>query len=147
MSNAAGTRCTQSCRNCPYFSISERYCGCRRRCIILTSMTIKYPLRRFARCRMYESPKGCDYFEWVDDSLCDKVRSMVVSLIASSETLLEDNKQLQRLIDEKAGKEDVLNRLKQKNERLKMENSKLKMENSSLKMQVLQYQMRERKML
>jgi len=41
---------------------------------------------------MYESPKGYDYFEWIDDSLCDKVRSMVVSLIASSEKLLENNK-------------------------------------------------------
>ena len=82
---------------------------------------------------MYESPKGCDYFEWIDDSLCDKVRSMVVSLIASSETLLEDNKQLQRQLDERVDEKDVLNKVKEKNARLKMENSRLKMENSSLK--------------
>jgi len=100
-------------------------------------MTIKNPLRRFARCRMNESPKACDYFEWIDDSLCDKVRSMVVSLIASSEILIEDNKQLQRLLDERANKKDVLNKLKEKNARLKMENSSLNMENSRLKMQVL----------
>jgi len=110
-------------------------------------MTIKNPVRRFAKCRMYESPKGCEYFEWIDNSLCDKVRSMVVSLIASSETLLEDNKQLQRLLDEKAGEKDVLNRLKDKNARLKMKNSNLKMKNSRLKMQILHYQMRQRKML
>jgi len=91
-------------------------------------MTLKNPLRRFGRCRMYESPKGCDYFEWIDDSLCDKVRSMVVSLIASSETLLEDNKQLQRRLDERVDGNDVLNKLKEKNARLKMENSSLKME-------------------
>ena len=145
MSNLLGTRCTQSRRNCPCFSVSERYCGCRRRCIILTSVTIKNPLRRFARCRMYESPKGCDYFEWIDDSLCNKVRSMVVSLIASSATLLEDNKQLQRLLDERVDGNDVLNKLEEKNARLKMENSSLKMENSRLKMQVLQWQMIQRK--
>ena len=110
-------------------------------------MTIKNPLRRFARRRMCKSPKGCNYFEWIDDSLCDKVRSMVVSLIASSETLLADNKQLQRLLDEKAGEKDVLNRLKDKNARLKMKNSNLKMKNSRLKMQILHYQMRQRKML
>jgi len=91
---------------------------------------------------MYESPKGCDYFEWIDDSLCNKVRSMVVSLIASSATLLEDNKQLQRLLDERAGEKDVVNKFTEKNARLKMENSSLKMENSRLKMQMLQYQMR-----
>ena len=100
-------------------------------------MTLKNPLRRFARCRMYESPQGYDYFEWIDDSLCDKVRSMVVSLIASSEILIEDNKQLQRLLDERANEKDVLNKLKEKNARLKMENSSLNMENSRLKMQVL----------
>jgi len=147
MSDAAGRRCTQSCRSCPCFSNSERYCECRRRCIILTSMTLKNPLRRFARCRMYDSPKGCDYFEWIDDSLCDKVRSMVVSLIASSETLLEDNKQLQRQLDEGVVEKDIQNKLKEKNARLKMENSSLKMENSRLRTQMLQYQMRQRNML
>jgi len=96
---------------------------------------------------MYESPQGCDYFEWIDESLCDKVRSMVVSLIASSETLLEDNKQLQRQLDEIVDEKDVLNKVKEENARLKMENSRLKMENSRLKMQVLQCQMRQRKML
>jgi len=96
---------------------------------------------------MYESPKGCDYFEWIDDSLCDKVRLMVVSLIASSEIFLEDNKQLQRVLNERASEKDVLNKLKEKNARMKMENSSLKMENSRLKMQMLQYQMRQRKML
>jgi len=110
-------------------------------------MTIKNLLRRFARRRIHESPKGCDYFEWIDDSLCDKVRSMVVSLMASSETLLEDNKQLQKLLDERVGEKDVLNKLKEKNARLKMENSSLKMKNSRLKMQVLRYQIRQRKML
>jgi len=35
---------------------------------------------------------------------------MVVSLIASNETLLEDNKQLQRLVDERVNEKDVQNK-------------------------------------
>jgi len=57
--------------------------------VVLTSMTIKNSLRRFARCRMFDLPGGCDYFEWIDDSLCDKVRLMVGSLIVSDETLVQ----------------------------------------------------------
>jgi len=71
----------------------------------------------------------------------------VVSLITSSETLLEDNKQLQRQLDEGVVEKDIQNKLKEKNARLKMENSSLKMENSRLRTQVLQYQMRQRNML
>ena len=40
---------------------------------------------------------------------------------------------------------DVVKRVREKNSRLKMENSRLEMENSRLKMQLLDYQMRERK--
>ena len=40
-------------------------------------------------------------------------------MIASSERQLEDNKQLQRLLDERAGDKDILNRLKEKNTNLK----------------------------
>jgi len=72
MSDAAGEDVFNLAGVAPFFSNSEMYCECRRICIILTSMTLKNRLRRFARCRMYDSPKGCDYFEWIDDSLCDK---------------------------------------------------------------------------
>ena len=80
-----------SCRSYPCFSVYERPYTCGKRCVVLRSMTIKNLLRRFARCRMFDSPSGCDHFEWIDDSLSDKVRSLVVCLIVSNETLLEEN--------------------------------------------------------
>ncbi|KAJ8447137.1 hypothetical protein Cgig2_022866 [Carnegiea gigantea] len=106
-----------ACRNCPCFSVCERCCSCRKRCVVLTSMAIKNPLRRFARCRMYDSPDGCDHFEWVDDSLCDK-----------------------KMKEEASSDRDAIKRLRKKNSRLKMENSRLKM-------QLIDYQMREKKVL
>ena len=82
---------------------------------------------------MLNSPTGCDHFEWIDDSICDKVRSMAVSLIVSDETLLEENQQLQRLKEEVTYNKDDVKRVREKNSRLKM--------------QLLHYQMRERKEL
>jgi len=32
-------------------------------------------------------PRGCDHFEWIDDALCDKVRSMVIALMLKNESL------------------------------------------------------------
>jgi len=89
---------------------------------------------------MLNSPTGCDHFEWIDDSICDKVRSMAVSLIVSDESLLEENQQLQRLKEEVTYNKDDVKRVREKNSRLNMENSRLKM-------QLLHYQMRERKEL
>lgn len=108
--------------------------------MVLTSMTIKNPLRRFARCRMYDSPGGCDHFEWIDDSICDEVRSMVVSLIVLNKTLVQENEHLQRMKEEAASDRDAMKRLREKTSRLKMDNSRLKI-------QLVDYQMRERKIL
>ncbi|KAJ8444517.1 hypothetical protein Cgig2_028332 [Carnegiea gigantea] len=82
---------------------------------------------------MYDSLSGCDHFEWVSDSLSDKVRSMVVSLIVSNETLVQENEHLQKMKEEAASDRDAMKRLREKNSRLKM--------------QLIDYQMRERKAL
>ncbi|KAJ8435787.1 hypothetical protein Cgig2_030653 [Carnegiea gigantea] len=103
-------------------------------------MMIRNSLRRFARCRMLDSPGGCDHFEWIDDSLCDKIRSMVVSLIVSNEILLEEDQHLQRMKEKAACDRDVAKRVREKNLRLRMEDSRLKI-------QLIGYQMRERKVL
>ena len=134
-------------RNYPCFSVCERCCSCGNRCVALIGMTIKNPLWRFGRSRMFNLPGGCDHFEWVDDSLCDKVRSIMVSLIVWSKTLLQENQHLQTTKEEAAYDRDVVKRVREKNSRLKMENSRLKMQNSCLKMQLVDYQMRERKVL
>jgi len=90
--------------------------------VVLASMTIKNPLRRFAMCRLFDSPSGCDHFEWVDDSICDKVRSMGVSLIVSNETLVQESQHLQRMKKKAACDRDAVKRVREKNSRLKMEN-------------------------
>ncbi|KAJ8426454.1 hypothetical protein Cgig2_031103 [Carnegiea gigantea] len=87
---------------------------------------------------LFESPGGHDQFEWVDDSLCDKIRSVVVSLIVSNETLVQENQHLLRMKEETACDRDVVKRVREKNSRMKIENSRLKM-------QLVDYQMKERK--
>ena len=75
--------------------------------MIFTCMPIKNPLMRFARCRKFDSPDGCDHFEWIDDSVYDKVRSMVVSLNMLNKTLLEVNQQLHSINEERACEKEV----------------------------------------
>ena len=70
--------------------------------MILTNMTIKNPLRGFPRSRRFDSSRGYDHFEWIDDSIYDKVMSTVVYLITSNETLIEENQQLQTIKEERA---------------------------------------------
>ena len=79
------------CKNYSCFSKCKRSGSCEKRCMVVSSMTIKNQFRRFAKCSMFDSSSRCDYFEWIDDFLCDKVRSIVVSLIMLNETLLEEN--------------------------------------------------------
>ena len=59
--------------------------------------------------------------------------SMVVCLIVSNETLLEENQHLQRMKEEASCDKDVVKKAREKNSRLKM--------------QLLDYQMREIKVL
>ena len=96
--------------------------------MVLTSIMIKNSLRKFARCGMFDSSSGCDHFEWIDDSLCNKVKSMVVHLIMSNETLLEENQHLQRLKKEAACDKGFMKTVKEKNSRPKMESLRLKMQ-------------------
>jgi len=44
-------------------------------------MTRKNPLKRFAKCQIFEMCEGSEHFEWVDDSFCDKVGSVVVAIL------------------------------------------------------------------
>ena len=37
------------------------------------------------RCPRLQMRNGWKHFEWIDDSLCDKVRSMAVALILKNE--------------------------------------------------------------
>ena len=71
----------------------ERICNCGFRCMIITSMTAKNPIRRYARCKRFDKPRGCNFFEWVDDSLYNRVRSSVVGLMLKNETLLAKNEE------------------------------------------------------
>ena len=77
---------------------------------------------------MFDSPGGCDHLEGVDDSLCDRVRLMVVSLIVSNETLVQENQHFQRMKEKAACDRDAAKRVREKNSRLKMENLRLKMQ-------------------
>lgn len=93
MSSLSVRSSSKSCQACPCYVDCDRFCHCGKRCKIVTSMTLKNLLRRFARCKKDRGGKGCEFFEWVDDPLCDKTRSMVVGLmIKNSQLALEIQK-------------------------------------------------------
>jgi len=81
MSSSISQNPMNTCRSCPCLSDCIRFCDCGKRCEIVTNMTKKNPLKRFARSQRFEMHGGCEHFEWIDDSLCDKVRSMAMALL------------------------------------------------------------------
>ena len=52
-----------------------------------TSMTLKNPMHRFVHCIRYGDGGGCEYFEWVDEYLDERVRSMVVGLMVNNKRI------------------------------------------------------------
>ncbi|KAJ8436157.1 hypothetical protein Cgig2_025324 [Carnegiea gigantea] len=95
----------------------EKICNCSRRCKVATSMTLKNPMRRFVHCRNYGGGSSCDYFEWVDESLDEIVRSMVVGFMVSNDTMAAEIKRLEN--DLEARKHEV-KKLKEKNRIMKL---------------------------
>ncbi|KAJ8448937.1 hypothetical protein Cgig2_030793 [Carnegiea gigantea] len=74
-------------------------------------------MRRFVHCRNYGGGGGCEYFEWVDESLDETVRSMVVGLMVTNDTIAVEIKRLEN--DLEAQKHEV-KKLKEKNRRMKL---------------------------
>ncbi|KAJ8428782.1 hypothetical protein Cgig2_006256 [Carnegiea gigantea] len=84
----------------------EKTCNCGRRCKVTTSMTLKNPMRRFARAEIM-----------VNESLDERVRSMVVGFMVSNDTMAAKIKRLKN--DLEAQKHEV-KKLKEKNRRMKL---------------------------
>ena len=51
----------------------------------------------------------CDHFEWVDDSLCDVVRSIAVALIAKNDVVAKEIEMLQKKKQEQMAKKEKNN--------------------------------------
>ncbi|KAJ8437369.1 hypothetical protein Cgig2_006451 [Carnegiea gigantea] len=130
MSSSAGQSPANACKSYPYFSNCVKFCDCRKRCEIMTSMTKKNQLRRFARCPRFEMHGGRGHLEWIDDSFCDKVRSMVVALMVNNKSLFHEIKALQKIKKEREVEKQEMKALKEKS--------------VMLKVKVRGYQMRER---
>ncbi|KAJ8429339.1 hypothetical protein Cgig2_025786 [Carnegiea gigantea] len=95
----------------------KKICNYGRRCKVATSMTLKNPIHRFVHCRNYGGGGGCDYFEWIDESLDERVRSMAVGLMVSNDTMAAEIKRLEN--DLEAQKHEV-KKLNEKNQRMKL---------------------------
>ena len=89
--------------------------------MFITSMTVKNPIRMYARCKRFDKPAESNFFEWVDDSLCDRVSSNIVALMVKNETLLVENEEMMKQLKELETDKENLSRMKQKNLSLKME--------------------------
>jgi len=80
-------------------------------------MTLKNLMRRFVHCRRHGDGGGCDYFQWVDEFLDDRVRSMLAGLMVNNERMAA---KIQRLENESDIQKYELNKMKEKNGRLKL---------------------------
>ena len=108
MSNSVARSPIHVCKSCPYFSNCERMCRFGMRSMIITSMTKKNPIRRYAWCKRFDRPGGCEFFDWVDDSLCDRFRSTVVGLMNQNDALAAEKEQLKNVIRQnEAGKKET----------------------------------------
>ena len=63
---------------------------------------------------------GCEHFKWIDDSFCDKVRSMIVALLLKNEWLVVEIEALQKLKREREDGKQELKRLKDQNDKLQV---------------------------
>ena len=46
---------------------------------------------------MFGIARGYDHFKWIDDALCDRVRSVVVGLMMKNQTLGNEIDKLQKV--------------------------------------------------
>ncbi|KAJ8430042.1 hypothetical protein Cgig2_014202 [Carnegiea gigantea] len=108
---------SSSSKSGPCYPELEKICNCGRRCKVATSTTLKNPKRRFVHYRKYGGGGGFDYFEWVEESIDERVRSMVVGLMVSNDTVAAEIKRLEN--DLEAQKHEV-KKLKEKNRRMEL---------------------------
>ncbi|KAJ8452128.1 hypothetical protein Cgig2_016709 [Carnegiea gigantea] len=106
-----------SSKSGPYCPEPVKICNCGRRCKVVTCMTLQNLMCRFVHCRNYGGGGGCDHFEWIDEPLDERVRSMVVGLMVSNDTMTVEIKRLGN--DLEAQKHEV-KKLKEKNRRMKL---------------------------
>ncbi|XP_050210069.2 uncharacterized protein LOC126660547 [Mercurialis annua] len=61
----------------------DRYCRCYSNPIarVYTSWTEKNPGRRFYGCRSYKRGGGCDFFEWFEEPMSDRAKTVINGLI------------------------------------------------------------------
>ncbi|XP_050222581.1 uncharacterized protein LOC126672670 [Mercurialis annua] len=73
----------------------DRYCRCYSNPIarVYTSWTEKNPGRRFYGCRSYKRGGGCDFFEWFEEPMSDRAKTVINGLIPrrSEEAIMNNN--------------------------------------------------------
>jgi len=84
---------------------------------VATSMTLKNAMRKFVHCRRHGDGGGCDYFQWVDESLDERMRSMLAGLMVNNERMIA---KIQQLENESDSQKCDLNKMKDKNGRPKL---------------------------
>jgi len=96
-----------ACKSCPCFANCERICHYGMRCMVIISMTKKNLTQRHARCKHFDRVGGYDFFECLDDSLCNMVWSTVVGLMNQNDAVSAENEQLKNQLEQNdANKKD-----------------------------------------
>ena len=85
-------------------------------------MTLKNLMRWFVHCRRRHDDGGCEFFQWMDESLDERVRSMVVGLMLHNDRLAAKIQQVEKNLE---GQKRELSKMKEKNGRMKLRLQKL----------------------
>ena len=101
---------------------------------------MKKPIRRCARCKRFGQVGGCEYLEWFDENLCDKVRSIVVAMIMKNENFSGEIEKMVKIEGGECEMKKILIAIESYKEGL----LKMKENNAELKMKIYKYQRKER---
>ncbi|KAI8532787.1 hypothetical protein RHMOL_Rhmol11G0241600 [Rhododendron molle] len=75
----------------------DERCGCGRKAVMRTSLTVKNPGRRFLGCLNYKKKNGCNFFVWLDPQTCERGLEYAKIMQAKKEELerqIEDLKMM-----------------------------------------------------
>ncbi|XP_050231275.1 uncharacterized protein LOC126680234 [Mercurialis annua] len=67
-------------------------CYCNQPAVLKTAWTTKNPGRRFFGCHGYQSGDGCDYFDWLDQPLPHRTKSLLFGLLEKVDKQEIENK-------------------------------------------------------
>ncbi|KAL8556332.1 hypothetical protein ACS0TY_003952 [Phlomoides rotata] len=74
--------------------IPDVRCKCDRPTTIATTWKAENVGRRFFGCANYPNSGYCNYFQWIDDPVCDRAKQIIHGLLKKMNALTAENREL-----------------------------------------------------